>query len=398
MKHLIAYDDIKQDIDAIIPSASYSLKSLIGLYQDCDNQFDKLIQEKHALSQNDELSISAAVLFDAYELVEDAMNNMGILISHIGKDEQNGIEEYVSVSEFVDPAKEIIPEIISIIHTVSSQMSDFLELHKAFIYYDINSFDHNSVTEYMSVNRKVSRISQLVYQQIEKQHGLVSNEINQLIGTVTHASMVMEATETVKGKCFVSIIDNLSLIEVGKTEAEVIRKTREYFEDELDDSITVKPCSDGVYDAITSDGDIPEEWEEVDGVVVLPEEKALNERFIKLYDTTSKLRKVSAGDVHQKIEERVRRDFKSRVMKVEHDLSRDTLTIRIHPDTIIEKNKFNGVDKRVVLDIFNTLKKHEWFSNVELNEDDDGIISISMTFEPENAEGRYDLVLEELLA
>ena len=62
MKHLIMYNDVKKQIDGLLPEASNSLYALVALFQDCDDQFQKLINEKTELAENKELSISAAFL------------------------------------------------------------------------------------------------------------------------------------------------------------------------------------------------------------------------------------------------------------------------------------------------------------------------------------------------
>lgn len=302
MKNLINYQDIKYEVDSLSPSASHTLQSLITIYHDCDNSFQLLEDEKNEMNDNVELRISASMLNDAYELIYDVVTTMGMLIIHIGKDEGNGIEAYVDVSDFINPAKDFIPSIIALIHSVSTQMSDFIALHRTFEYTTIDAVNPIKVNEYMNVNRKVSRISTLVYKQTLENYEIIKHGINEIIDHVTHTSMVMESTENVKGKYFVSIISGMSLIEVGESEADVLRKTREYFEGDLDDSITIKPCSQGIYDEITSNHNIPEEWELVSGVVVLPNEKELNERTNKTIELSKNLRKIASDDVRDKIE------------------------------------------------------------------------------------------------
>ena len=56
MKHLIMYNDVKSQIDSLLPDASHSLYALVTLFQDCDEQFNKLINEKSELKNNKELS------------------------------------------------------------------------------------------------------------------------------------------------------------------------------------------------------------------------------------------------------------------------------------------------------------------------------------------------------
>lgn len=379
MKHLIMYNDVKSQIDSLLPDASHSLYALVTLFQDCDEQFNKLINEKSELKNNKELSISASMLFDAYELVEDGMNTMGMLIVNIGKDEQKGINQYVDVSEFIEPAKEIIPELMSMIHTVSSQMSDFIELHKTFTYQDISMLNPLKVAQYMDVNRKVSRISTIIHSQMVESHEGFLADVAIIADRLTRTSLVMEATESVKGSCFVSIIDDISIIEVGETKEEVIRNTKEYFDGKLDDSVKVLPCSNGVYTMVSHDGEIPESWEIVDGVVVLSDEKELFEQLEDITESKHKY-KPAILRIYNEIEEKVRNGFESKIIKIDGFSDGNTYTIKIVPDTIINKTKFKGVDKRVVLEIYRALQKHSWFSKVKLDEDEKGIISITMTF------------------
>lgn len=379
MKHLIMYNDVKQQIDGLLPEASNSLYALVTLFQDCDDQFQKLVNEKTELKQNQELAISASMLYDAYELVEDGMNTMGMLIVNIGKDEQRGISQYVDVSEYIEPAKEIMPSLMSMIHTVSAQMSDFIELHKSFIYQNINMINPIKVRQYMDVNHKVSRISTIIHKQMVQQHESLVMEINQLSEQLTQTSMVMEAAETVKGNCFVSIIDNISIIEVGKTKSEVMSNTREYFDGDMDDSVEIMPCSDGVYQVVTHDGEIPENWEIVDGVVVLPDEKSLYEDVNGMVESRG-VHKAAANKIHHDIEEKINREFETRVLKVTGESEGNHYTIKIHPDMMVQKEKFGSKDKRVVLEIYRALKEHPWFDGITLNEDEKGVISLTMKF------------------
>lgn len=373
------YNDVKQQIDSIIPDASHSLLALVTLYQDCDDQFNKLINEKSELAENKELSISASMLFDAYELVEDVMNTMGMLIVNVGKDEQQGINQYVDVSTLIEPAKELMPELMSMIHTVSSQMSDFIELHRSLVYTDINMLNPMKVQNYMDVNRKVSRISTIIHTQMVNTHSDLITQMSIISDHLTQSSMVMEASESIKGNYYVSIIDNLSIVEVGVSEKDVRTKTREYFNGELDDSIEILPCSTGVYDKVVNDGEIPETWDVIDGVVVLPEEKSLYES-VELMSEAKNGNKAATVKVHYDIEEKVLGSFSGKVIKVTGEHVGDAYIIKIHPDTVIEKNKFGGDDKRIVLDIYRKLQKHEWFDSVKLGEDSDGVITLTLKF------------------
>lgn len=388
MKHLIMYNDVKKQIDGLLPEASNSLYALVALFQDCDDQFQKLINEKTELAENKELSISASMLFDAYELVEDGMNTMGMLIVNVGKDEQRGIHQYVDVSEYIEPAKELMPMLMSMIHTVSSQMSDFIELHKSFVYQNINMLNPISVRQYMDVNHKVSRISTIIHKQMVQQHEELVMAVNQLSEQLTQTSMVMEASESIKGKYFASIIDDISIIEVGKTKNEVLAKTREYFDGDMDDTVKIVPCSDGIFHMVTHDGEIPEEWEMVDGVVVLPDEKSLYEQVNDLVESKG-IFKAAAKKIHDNIEDKVRKEFESRVLKVDGKSDGDMYMIEIHPDTILTKEKFGSKDKRVILDIYRKLQNHPWFENVKLSESDKGIITLTMQF------GNIDIIKPE---
>lgn len=380
MKHLIAYQDVKLSIDGVLPNASHSLYSLVTLFQECDDQFLKLVDEKTTLSENKELAISASELYDAYELVEDGMNTMGMLIANIGRDEQK-LEAYAGVSTFIEPAKELIPTLLSMIHTVSSQMSDFIELHNSFIYQDIDKLNPMKVRQYMDVNSKVSRISCIIRRQIIETHEELVFDINEISNQVTATNMVFEANEAVKGDCYVSLIDGISIIEVGETEDEVLKKTREYFDGSMDDTITIKPCSSGIYQMVKHDGEIPEEWEEMNGVIVLPDEQELFEQ-VQTGTLTEKrgMYRAAVQKVHHDVEAKVKKEFSSRVLKVTGELVDDEYTIKIVPDNLVEKSKFNNKDKRVVLDIYRKLKVHDWFTNVTINELDDGTLTITVTF------------------
>lgn len=382
MKHLIAYNDVKAAIDGVLPDASHSLYSLVKMFQECDDQFMKLVNEKTELSQNKELSISASELFDAYELVEDAMNTMGMLIANVGQDENRGLHQYANVSEFIEPAKELIPSLVMMIHTVSSQMSDFIELHKSFMYQSIDQFNPIKVHQYIEINNKVARISAILRDQMVEEHGYFVNEVQEISSHLTETNMIHEAKESVKGEYFVSLIDGISIIEVGETESEVLKKTREYFDGSVDDTITIKPSSKGIYHMVKDDGEIPEEWEIVNGVVVLPEERELFERAQSGSLTESRgVFKAAIKKIHNDVEEKVKSEFSSRVLKIDGVSDSDTYTIKIIPDMVVEKKKFNTVDKKVVLEIYRKMKDHPWFKQVKLDELENGTITLTLIFD-----------------
>lgn len=77
----------------------------------------------------------------------------------------------------------------------------------------------------------------------------------------------------------------------------------------------------------------------------------------------------------------------SRVLRVKSDLNYEVFTVTISPDTIIEKNTFTSKDRRIVLDIYRKLQKHDWFSKVRLGELEDGSITLTMKF---NEVGTHD--------
>lgn len=272
MKHLLAYKQQKDTIDGLLTDASNSFYSLVEAFQECDDTFMMLVNEKSELDKTKELSISASEMYDAYELVENTMLNTITLIAKIGMNEKNGLAAYTNISEYINPTKEIIPDIKILIQTVSSQMSDFIELVKTYQYNEIKDVSVKNIRKYMKMNDLVTRISRTIYKTTIDEHEIINSYIKTLKKDLDTKNTIYESIEDVKAQCFVTMIPDTAIIAVGDTEKEAWNKTKDYFNDEISDEVVIKKCSQGLYNIVTMNDTYPEEWEELDGVIVLPEE------------------------------------------------------------------------------------------------------------------------------
>ncbi len=380
----IAYQQSKDTIKQSLPKASHLMMSLIELFGNIDEHYTLMGGELDSLDEKPELRIAAAQLKDTYNIVEELLSDYAQHIASLAMDDINHAEYANANIEKILAAKEIAPDVNNVVYELSAQLADFNQLFVGFAYNGIENFNVSDIQQRQEVNKKVARIAQLLHEKLTKECQELKDKVNGAINDYQEMGLMFEAVESVKGKYFVSLIPDVSLIEVGKTEHEVRQKTEEYFSgDDVDSEYTIKPCSQELYNAFTIHGEIPEEWEEVDGVVVLPEEKELHSSVdtSRIDESPSGMMKAARLRVRHEIEEVLNKQLDATHFTVKDGYEDDYhYTLSIVPDLFITKEPFTDKDKRVVEIIRSRLNDHDWFEEVDLDETRNGTLVLTMEF------------------
>ena len=382
MDQSLMYQQSKDTIKQSLSNSTHFFLSLVELFEQNDQSFNVLSSEMKTLDTSTDLRISAAELKDSYELIQDLMVDYAQMISSLAVDEVDNPSMISKSLDDIDHLKEISPEIQHIIYELSAQVADFNELFVNYEYHGVDSINPQTITRYMEANKKVSQISRILASNIRSKYSYLKDEVNKTQEVYAHNTYIYEAIESIDSSYFVSLIPDVSLIEVGKTKQEVKRKTEEYFdntEDEEGDEYEIMPCSREVYNMFTIKGEIPEEWNDIDGVIVLPDEyDTLNDSDELKEHNTSNEEKTAIKRIRYEIKEYLQKNIESSFYEVKGNEGVNSYTVSITPDKFINDTRFTESDVQHIYIMARKLRDHPWVDELDVDKLRNGGFTISI--------------------
>lgn len=376
MDQSITYKQYRDTIMQSVPHSSYHFSSLVELYSAIDERYTVLQTQLAVMNEITDLRISASLLADAAKLVDDIIVDFSQIVATLGVDETQGNGLYLHNTDRINNIKEIAPEVNDIVYYLSSQVNDFNELFKGYSYSGLDSINPVNITDYMKATKKVSKISSLVYKQVVAKHEHIKSIIDSEIHGYQGETFIMEAADSVKGKYFISLIPDVALIDVGETEEEALERAKDYFDGEIDDTVEVMQCSHGMYNSFTIMGNVPEEWEIVNDVVVLPEEASDYEEINKedeiLENSDDKKWRLMTNKVINEIKCALTKEFTTQ-HHVKESRSGKKVNILIKPDRFLEDKSFSSKEKVYVSEICDKIKQSDWVDSIKISESKDSI-------------------------
>lgn len=380
MDQSITYKQYRDTIMQSVTHGSYHYNSLVELFAAIDDRYTVLQSQLATMNDITDLRISASLLGDAANLVDDIVLDFAQMVATLGVDEGNSGGLYLFNTDRINTAKENAPEVNDMVYYLSSQIADFNELFKGYSYSGVDSINPVNIANYMKATKKVSAISSLVYKQIVSRHEMLKPIVSSTVSEYQQDSYVMEAVESVSPKFFISLIPDVALIDVGETEEEALERAKDYFDGEIDDTVEVMPCSHGMYNSFTVMGEVPDEWEVVNGVVVLPDEAESYSDIPedgRIDESRTGVVKAATKRIEYELKTKLDKEIKTQYnLKVR--LNDNVVVAVVEPDRFLNHEKFSNYEKKSIRLIADHLRDHPWFDEVDVDETKNGHLAISM--------------------
>ena len=179
---------------------------------------------------------------------------------------------------FIKELSETVPEYVDIIENIMKVNTDISKVDVK-PRTSVKSVDESLVEsiEYMAeAFEKVSKYVNSLTRVFSKYLPRVSKHNDKLKGYVNSLYEELIVEESVKGDHYCIIQPKFAIFGVGRTEDEAWKDAEEWADttdENWKNSFEVKPCTKSVYDYVNSNG-TPDDWEEKDGVIAMPEEIA----------------------------------------------------------------------------------------------------------------------------
>jgi len=177
---------------------------------------------------------------------------------------------------FIKELSETVPEYVDIIENIMKVNTDIskVDVKPRTSVKNVDESLVESIEQMAEAFDKVSKYVNSLTRVFSKYLPKVSKHNEKLKGYVNNLYEEIIVEESVKGDHYCIIQPKFAIFGVGRTEDEAWKDAEEWADttdENWKNSFEVKPCTKAVYDYVNSNG-TPDEWEEKEGVVAMPEE------------------------------------------------------------------------------------------------------------------------------
>ena len=219
----------------------------------------------------------ATNLFDVQDAILHKFLEVGdYIVAVCAKGERTNNKK--ALEDFIKELSETVPEYLDIIENIMKVNTDISKVDVK-PRTSVKNADESLVEsiEYMAeAFEKVSKYINSLTRVFSKYLPRVSKHNDKLKGYANSLYEELIVEESVKGDHYCIIQPKFAIFGVGRTEDEAWNDAEEWADttdENWKNSFEVKPCTKSVYDYVNSNG-TPDDWEEKDGVIAMPEEIA----------------------------------------------------------------------------------------------------------------------------
>lgn len=212
-------------------------------------------------------------LFDAQTQIFESMTNLGDLIV-VALDESQQRPDMKEYQKMVGAIETMVPQVQEIVEGIVKSNTYLTTIDVRSSVTGHNKLDESVVEDtarrFANADKYIKG-AKSVFNGVGPKLKSAGNALNAHINRLKE-SIINE--ESIKGDYFCVVQPNYAIFGVGKTSDEAWSETEEWADttdENWKDSFIEKPCSEKVYNIVSKSG-TPDNWEEHNGIVVMPEE------------------------------------------------------------------------------------------------------------------------------